>query len=279
MDLRTRSGLIQRIAEGVIRFRLPLLIVSLGLWLLFAAAWRESVGVLLAQAERNGTILASLLKGEVGNLLDWVRFGFAVALLFLFRSRLIGWKAGLSTLYFLGAVVLGCWLLDGSEPILPVILGAISLTLVTLFFFGKSAWLIGALPYALAIYALESWIPGIIQRRGMGWQVVLALASADLFLQLLSIRVHMKAGHVKSGSVVHGVISVFPGVVGTAILLFVVDVGCFFLGMPTLQGGTILDSLLVYLAYMVVVIGVAPALFSLSPFGRIKSKSRSVSRP
>lgn len=278
MDLRKRAGYLQQAIETVIRLRLPLLL-GLGLgWWFGAASWREFVGMVLNQAHRNSTIVTTLVSGHFGNVMDWLRFGFSVALLFLVRGRLQGWRSGVLTLWVMLGVILGCLLLDGTAAFLPAILSAVLVILVTLLFFGRSVWFIGGLAFAACIYLLAMWNFGVAVHNGMGWQILVAMTSADLALLLASIRTQLKSGHTKAGAIVNAEIKVALGTLGTAILLFTVDLVCYYLKIPSLQGGSLVSSALSYFAYILVVLVLAPILFSFSPFGRIQAKTRTMSK-
>jgi len=274
MDLRERAGLPQRWAEGVIRFRLVFLSVFLVAWWFLATSWKASVAYFLLQAKANADVLSQALQGTFPTLFSFLQVLLLLLLLVMVRARMMSWKAGLSTLWFVVAVLGVCWMMDDTARILPAILGAVLFTLVTLFVFGKSAWFICSLAFSISIYLLASWIPGVAHGKGLGWQLLIALASADLAVQIAVIRSQMKAGYPKAGSVVKAILAVWKGVLASAAVFLVVDGVCISMGQTTLFSGSLLDSLLSCLGYLLVVLAFAPALFSLSPLGRMEAKKK-----
>ena len=276
MDLRERASKRQRFMEGVIRFRLPLIVFLAIAWWFGAASWRDTVSTVLSQAERDAIILANLIAGNLGKSIDWARFLGAVALLFLVRGRLHTWKASALSLAFVASTIAICWLLDGSGPVLPAVLSVVLVILVTLFFFARSVWMVGALPASICLYALASWIPGVVGIRGMGWQILVALLAADLFLCLGLIRNAIKSGKPEAGAVVQAAMALLPSVIGTAGLFMAIDVTCQAIGIATFQGKGLDSSGLVYIGYIVISLAVAPSLFSLSPLARTKVKKQRI---
>lgn len=277
MDLRRRANFVQRVQEAVIRFRFPLLLLLLLPWWFFASAWRDVVGALLAQAERNAMVVSSLWAGSVGNPMDWLRFGCGILLLALIRWRIMGIRAMLTLFASFAVVITLCWWLDGSAMVLPAILGVMAVGIVTLFFFAKNAWGIGALAFCLVLYGVAAWISGMVHGQlGIGWQVLVGLAATDLLAQIALIRSHLRAGHTKAGAIVKaGSMASLSAVVSWVVLL-ILDLACHFLQIPTMLGGTLLTSQLSALGYVIGVAILAPVLLSLSPFGRIQAKSRTL---
>jgi len=272
MDLRERASWNQRLGETIIRFRLILIPVVLLLWWLFGASWKASVAYLLLQANGNALVLTHALSGQMPSLVDFSRVVIVLVLLVLVRARTIGWKAAMSTLWFVAAVLAGCWVLDGTANILPALLGAILFTLVTLLFFGRSAWFICSFAFALSIFLLASWLPGVAHGVGVGWQLLLAVASADLAVQIAVIRSQLKSGHPAAGAVVKANMAIAKGVLASALVFAIVDAVCFSLGFASLLNSSILGSVLGYVGYLLFILLLAPALFSLSPLGRIQVK-------
>jgi len=283
MDLRERPSKEKRFAEWVIRFRIPALILLLAGWWFGSASWHESVAAALTAGHHNTTWIRSFIETGFGN--HWsngfafLRPALAILLLLLLRAKLSSVKSALMTLAFLIAVMAGCWTLDGTAQILPAILGASLVILVTTFFFGRNAWFIAGLPYALCIFMLASWIPGIVRGLGMGWQITLALASADLATMIFSIRTSMRNSHIKAGAIVIAQQEILPAVLSSGLVLFLADVVNHILFAPNLQGGSLWGSAGASLGYLVITLVIAPILFSLSPFDRIRIKGRTMAMP
>lgn len=277
MDLRARAGKIQRMQESIIRFRIPALLILFIPWWFFASAWRDVVGALLAQAERNGIVVTALFVGNVGNPMDWMRFGAGILLLALLRWRLLGVRSMLSFFVSFGVVVFLCWGLDGSAAVLPALLGVFAVGVVTLFFFARNAWGIGALAFSLILYGVAAWVSGMVHGQlGIGWQVLVSLAASDMLAQTALIRSHLKAGHAKAGAIVKaGGMATLSGI-ATWLVLLVMDISCHFLQVPTMVGGSLVSSQLSAMGYFIGVAIFGPILLSLSPFGRIQAKSRTL---
>lgn len=279
MDLRTRAGKTQRLQETIIRFRIPILIVLMIPWWIFASAWRDVVGALLAQAERNAMVMSTLMTGSIGNPMDWIRFGTGLLLLALLRWRVLGLRSMLSLLLSWLVVVGVCWALDGSSEVLPAILGLVLVGIVTLFFFAKNAWGIGILAFSLIVYGVAGWVSGIIHGQlGIGWQVLVGIAIADMLGQIALIRSHLKAGHAKMAGIVKAGQMAIVGSLTAWLVLLAMDLCCVFIGVPTLIGGGLLYSQLSTMGYFIGVAILGPILLSFSPFGRIQAKSRTLAK-
>jgi len=278
MDLRPRPSWDKKYAEMLIRFRLPILVLLILLWWFFAADWQDMLSVVLGQAERNAQILEGLWNAQWGNGWDWGRFGFVVILFLVLRIRLAGIiQGGWHTLLALAMVGGGCWLLEGSALYLPAILSAVLVALVTLFFFARRVRLIAALAVLLSLFFLAGWIPGVAAARGLGWQITMALALADLLRATRIIRDELAQGRIATGAIIQAVQDISAGVLVSFSVLISADILLYALDMPTLHAGSFWASVAADLGYVITVLVLAPILFSLSPLNRSRSIVRRLS--
>ncbi|NLB63972.1 MAG: hypothetical protein GX801_07695 [Fibrobacter sp.] len=276
MDLRKKPSWVQRYGELIIRFRLPLIVLLFLAWWFLAASWQQTLSMVLGQAERNGQIIQSLLVGEYGNSADWIRFGFVIVLVLVLRTWLGSVGHGLRTLLSLAVVGAGCWLLDGSNDYLPVILSVLLVILATFYIFARNVWLVSALAALLTLYCAASWIPGMVQAKALGWQIITALILADLLSYVKSMGRELKKGRHSSGAILAAITYLTKPILATTLVLIATDSLLFYLELPTLHGDKLSSSIIADLGYVVSAIVIAPIMFSFSPLRRVKTTKRNL---
>lgn len=275
MELRKKSGWVQRIVESAVRFRLVLLALLIPLWAVFSLSWTDFITQLLGVAEVNGQMVFDLLRGEIP--LKSLLLGpiFGVLLLFLLRGKFFGWRNGLVWLGSVLALVLLMFLLEGSEPVLAVVVMAILVVAVTLFFFVKSLVAIALLPLLLLAYGLSTWLMAL-HVTPVGWQGVMALFLADSLVLLVAIGHDLRAGRPVSGSVTGNMRKQLPVILVSAGGLMLAEVFFFYLGAPIMGAATLSWALGIYFSYVVWMLAVWTPVLSFCPLGRIRAARRSV---
>jgi len=275
MELREKPGLLQRVAEASIRFRLVLLALMIPLWAVFAHSWTDFISCLLAGAEVNGQMIFSLMQGEVP--LKSLLLGpmFVILLLFLVRGKFFGWRNGLLWLGGVVALMLLMFLLEGSEPILAFVVMAILVLAVTLLFFVKSLVAVTLLPLLLLAYGLSTWLLSL-QVSPVGWQGIMALFLADSVAMLVGVGLDLRAGRQVTGAVSGSLHRHLPVILASFAALAATDVFFVYLGVPVLGAQNLLLSLLVYLSYVVWMLAVFIPVISFCPLGRLRASKRTL---
>lgn len=275
MELREKPGVLQRVAEASIRFRLVLLALMIPLWAVFAHSWTDFISCLLAGAEVNGLMIFSLMQGEVP--LKSLLLGpmFAIILLFLVRGKFFGWRNGLLWLGGVVALMLLMFLLEGSEPILAFVVMAILVLAVTLLFFVKSLVAVTLLPLLLLAYGLSTWLLSL-QVTPVGWQGIMALFLADSVAMLVGVGLDLRAGRQVTGAVSGSLHRHLPVILSSFVALAATDIFFVYLGVPVLGAQNLLLSLLVYFSYVVWMLAVFVPVISFCPLGRLRASKRTL---
>lgn len=276
MELREKPGIMQRLAEAAIRFRLVLLAILIPLWAVFSLSWTDFISQLLAGAEVNGQMLYGLMAGDFAWRSVLLGPVFAVLLLFLVRGNFFGWRHGLKWLACVAALMALMFLLDGSEPVLAFIVMAVLVVAVTLFFFVKSLLAIALLPLLLLAYGLSTLLLAI-GVSPMGWQGLMALYLADSLILLVSIGKDLREGRAVSGAVAGALRTHLPMLLASVACFAVTDIFFLVLGVPVLGAGSLPRALGCYGAYALWMVAVYVPLLSFCPLGRIRANKRTFS--
>lgn len=275
MDLRDKPGVPQRIAEGVIRFRLVLILLLTVAWVLVSVSWSSFIAQMLASAQQNEAILFNLIRGEIP--LRTLLLGplFAVLLLTLVRGYFFGWKQGLFWLAGVAAVLGLLPLLEGSESVLAFVVMAVLAIAVTLLFFVRSLVAVTLLPMLLLGYGLSTWIMALGVSL-VGWQGLLALFLADTAAMLIGVGIDLRAGRPVSGALSGNVARQLPVLWASVGALIVSELFFAYLGAPALAGRPLLLAIAIIVSYAVWMMGLFAPVLSLMPMQRLRSEKRSM---
>lgn len=276
MDLREKPGVQQKIASWVLRFRFPLLFLLVGAWWFLSPEVVASVSAILGQAEWNAQTLAYWLSGSFEQSQNWLHFALVALLIALIRGVLTEWLLGLGSFLMLLLLFFVCFLLDGSQEVFPVIMGAGFMIALALTMFGKKIRFILVLPGAILFAFLITWMTGQPVAIGIGNQYLAALLLIDVIFMGKCMASEMEKGRQKQAAVVTAFQKQFLSTGVTLLILVIAEVVLTFAYQTGIWAGAASAVALTLAGYALTSLVLAPIIFSLSPIGRLQAKKRKI---
>jgi len=281
MDLREKKLLVQKISEYSIRFRLIEILIAV---LFCAIALFNIDGVFVSiqpLSSQTTATIADFIKGDIKMLT--ANFGaiFAVLVLFLFRWKYFGFKCGL--LWFLFLLLNSLFLLAVNKYInvMPVFMACLLFLTITSFFFIRSLFIKSIFPAMLLVYALSAWFL-FLGVSNLAWFGFVAVFFADIFHLIFGVRYHISENARKKktleAAIAHGAQKTIPASLLTVLLLIVMDIVFYYLNLPMLISGNLLQSSAICISYLLWMPFFAAALLSFCPLEssceKIQKKSK-----
>jgi len=281
MDLREEVSLIQRVSEYSIRFRLIEILVAV---LFCVIAVFNIDGVFVSIQPLSDQVTATVTEFIKGDFKAFTaNFGalFAVLVLFLFRWKYFGFKCGL--LWFLFLLLSALFLLAVAKyiDVMPVFMACVLFLTITSFFFIRSLFIKSIFPAMILAYALSAWFL-FLGVSNIAWFGFVAVFFADIFHLIFGVRYHISesARNKKTlkAAIAHGAKKTIPASLLTVLLLIVMDIVFYYLKLPMLISGNLLQSVAICISYLLWMPFFAAALLSFCPLEssceKIKKKSR-----
>ncbi|MGL1901871.1 MAG: hypothetical protein OCC49_07040 [Fibrobacterales bacterium] len=282
MDLREKIAPARRFSETVLRFRLPLFLLFIVLYVVHSNAIAPFI-------EESGTLISRyvLVPTDISLFVSMLIEGYGAVLLvptfallgyFIARALMVSWSTTLVQLLFIPVFLLIALLYEGSKnEFIPYLYGVGGLSIVLIFV--KNKWTLSLLPILLTLFAatalyLEIVTPlAALGRTALtfGWLLYLALIMGDLFIVVSSIGQEVEKGKSKLGAIAlfytHFIPSISKISIGALILI-----GLGFI--PSLMVPIVVPvtGILLLTGYLVVVLLLVPTLFSLAPYQRLFKK-------
>lgn len=271
MDLREKPGIIQRIGEFILRFRLVIVFILALVGGYFFAGWREFLTHILNVSELLG------MRYAEGNFLSLWPFAVLLVVLLLPRFLLGGMQLGFSALGIFIALPLILFSLQSSDAVvLPVVLSYAVLSII-LMVVVKKTWACMLLPMALSATTLVGSVLGMkfVNYPSYELSAFSVLMLAELLGFALLSGKELSLGSPKAGALIFAFKkTLLPAIISTvALAAFFILVGKDFTGMAVLKhsalalGGFLCTFLL----------GVS--LFSFTPLSRLRAEKRSIQVP
>jgi len=253
MDLREKMSLVQRISEYTIRFRLIGILIAVLLCLIALMGIDGVLVSLLPLAKQTLEVASEFVSCDFHALTQNYGVVFAVFALFLFRWKFFGFKCALLWFFFL---LFNCLLLivvDEFKNITDILLACVFVIAITNFFFIRGLIAKFVLPFILLAYSFSAWLL-FLNISNLAWFGFISLFLADAFYFIFIINYQIcSAGHKKTlkGAILHSVSKTIPTSLLSITLLIVLDVIFYFMNLPLLASKSLLNSIIIYICYVI----------------------------
>ncbi len=275
MDLREKPGVVQRIHETVIRFRLIFILVAAIACGVFFAGYRVLLSTLLSFSEKFCMLLDKVSAGISGQVLALLPFIIFAVLLLALRFVFGGKRSGFSALGTLCFGIVFLFGVQGSETIvLPIFLGLGLLSLIA-FILWKNALACSLFPLFLTVCALVGVSRGAVYNHiylVSDFEILayVLMMMADVVGVSLLAGKELSAGVSKTGALLTGM---KKQIVGTLLSVLVV-IGLAVWKSQNLTGMEILKHAVIGMVYVLFYFLLALPLLSFAPFARLRAGSR-----
>lgn len=271
MDLREKPGMIQRLGEMILRFRLIFVVVLACVCGYLFAGYTDILTFALAMSEALGIKVATF---------DFVAFlPWLLLPLFLLLPRFLacGKQAGFTSLVLCALMPAGFFALQNAEFLALPVMVSLALLSFILFVFVKHGYGCAAFPAFLSaigfIGAIDGLNIGVFSRHEIA--VFVTLLVCDIFTFAVIAGQKLAAGEPKNGALLWSLRKNFLPLVLTPVLcaiLFAVKGGC-------TEPRTFVAHLALSLGYIVFALFLSFPLLTFAPFARLRASKREMNVP
>ena len=276
MDLREKPGMIQKIFELSLRFRLIFVLLMVGFAVAFVATgWQQMGSLPLGASEALGMWIAeftNVVSAWNSSQYIFVAGLSMVVLYFVFG----GWRGGVGSLLALAAFVGALFALGGDEDMLLIFFAVFAGLALVLMLFAKWSVACALFPFALSWLLLTGflgWFPMMIGKAWLMWAVLSGVGFSGVIACALIAGKELGEGSPQAGALVKaGKKMLAPIMIASLLSLsaLVVDMD------GAVDGKKIGSAAILWVAFNVWFFGFTFGTMSFAPWERLRAGSRRI---